>query len=117
MVFGASLTGLAAQPYNSAPLRQELARCPAERSGSVVPATSTDGNHTDGGVLMPSKRQHALSAILVAGLGLITPGIARAQDADSEFRQGVAAFEEGRFEEAEVHFRNVLKSQPDHVQA
>jgi hypothetical protein len=66
---------------------------------------------------MPSKRHHALWAILAAGLGLFTPSVVRAQEPDSEFRNGVAAFEEGRFEEAEVHFRNVLKSQPDHAQA
>src|SRR5688500_10591758 len=79
--------------------------CPVTRSGRVVP---TRGNHTDGGGLMPSKRHHALWAFLVAGLGLLGPSMARAQEPDTEFRSGVAAFEEGRFEEAEVHFRNVL---------
>lgn len=65
---------------------------------------------------MPSKRQHALWAFVLAGLGFM-PSVARGQEPDTEFRNGVAAFEEGRFEEAEVHFRNVLKSQPDHEQA
>lgn len=65
---------------------------------------------------MLSNRLHALAAsVLVAGL--LTPGFAQAQEPDQEFRNGVKAFEEARFEEAEVHFRNVLKSQPDHEQA
>jgi hypothetical protein len=65
---------------------------------------------------MLSNRLHALAAsVLVAGL--LSPGFALAQEPDQEFRNGVKAFEEARFEEAEVHFRNVLKSQPDHEQA
>lgn len=65
---------------------------------------------------MLSNRLHALAAsVLVAGL--LSPGFAHAQQPDQEFRNGVKAFEEARFEEAEVHFRNVLKSQPDHEQA
>jgi len=58
-------------------------------------------------------------AVLLAGL-LLTVGYtppAHAQDPDTEFRSGVAAFEQGRFEEAEKHFANVLKSRPDHTQA
>ncbi|MGE0713211.1 MAG: HEAT repeat domain-containing protein [Planctomycetota bacterium] len=63
-----------------------------------------------------SLRTLALGVAL--GLGtLLSPVTARAQDADGEFRLGVNAFEQGRFEEAEQHFRNVLKSQPDHTQA
>lgn len=65
---------------------------------------------------MLSKWQHALAASALA-VGLLAPGVARAQEPDREFRNGVKAFEEGRFEEAEGHFRNVLKSQPDHEQA
>ena len=65
---------------------------------------------------MLSKWQHALAASALA-VGLLAPGVARAQEPDQEFRNGVKAFEEGRFEEAEVHFRNVLKSEPDHEQA
>jgi len=42
---------------------------------------------------------------------------ARAQNADAEFRDGVNAFEEGRFEDAEQHFRNVIKSKPGYEQA
>jgi len=54
------------------------------------------------------------AGILAVGL---TCGTAAAQDADAEFRLGVNAFEQGKFEEAEQHFRNVIKSKPDHTQA
>src|SRR2546423_6165861 len=40
-----------------------------------------------------------------------------AAEADEEFRSGVKAFEEGRFEDAEKHFREVLKSRPSDEQA
>ncbi|MCO5169662.1 MAG: HEAT repeat domain-containing protein [Planctomycetes bacterium] len=65
---------------------------------------------------MLSTWQRALAACALAAI-LLTPGVARAQQPDQEFRNGVKAFEEGRFEEAEAHFRNVLKSQPSHEQA
>ncbi|RMG15221.1 MAG: hypothetical protein D6731_08810 [Planctomycetota bacterium] len=61
-------------------------------------------------------------AIRQAALGLLSCTViclrpALAQSPDAEFRNGVAAFEQGEFEQAERHFRNVLKSQPDHEQA
>lgn len=40
-----------------------------------------------------------------------------AADADEEFRKGVKAFEEGRFEDAERSFREVLKAKPSDEQA
>ena len=60
-------------------------------------------------------RVRSLAALAVAASIFIVP--ARAQDADGEFRNGVAAFEEGRFEDAEKHFRAVLQSRPSHEQA
>ncbi|HBP20142.1 MAG TPA: hypothetical protein DEA08_20425 [Planctomycetes bacterium] len=56
-----------------------------------------------------------MCSLLTVGVALSAPAFA--QDADGEFRLGVNAFEQGRFEEAENHFRNVLKSQPGHGQA
>lgn len=55
---------------------------------------------------------------LLAG-ALMMGGASRAvaQDGGAEFSEGVKAFEQGRFEEAEVHFRNVLKTKPDSAQA
>lgn len=52
------------------------------------------------------------SALMMGGAGR-----AVAQDGQGEFSEGVKAFEQGRFEEAEVHFRNVLKTKPDSAQA
>lgn len=62
-------------------------------------------------------RRHAAWALLVTSALVGGPNLARAQEPDQEFRNGVKAFEEGRFEEAEGHFRNVLKSRPSHEQA
>ena len=65
---------------------------------------------------LPHGRAFKLAGLLLAAMALwVAP--ARAQDADSEFRNGVAAFEEGRFEDAEKHFRAVLQSRPSHAQA
>jgi HEAT repeat protein len=65
------------------------------------------------------RRAQTAAVLLFAGLGLslATQQPVMAQSADSEFRDGLKAFEEGEFEQSERHFRNVLKSQPDHAQA
>jgi CheY-like chemotaxis protein len=68
-----------------------------------------------------SVHRHAASALnLLAAICLLSLAWSQpvaAQSPDAEFRNGLAAFDQGKFEEAERHFRNVLKSQPDHEQA
>src|ERR1700686_4984645 len=57
-------------------------------------------------------------ATIMGGLPVVTSiRRAHAAEADEEFRSGVKAFEEGRFEDAEKHFREVLKSRPSDEQA
>ena len=65
--------------------------------------------------MVTAKRALLGGLAFVAALGLARP--VHAQDPDVDFRNGVAAFEQGRFEEAEQFFRNVLKTNPGHEQA
>jgi HEAT repeat protein len=69
-----------------------------------------------------AKSRLALAAILVlsssAGfLACLCPPQAVAADADEDFRAGVKAFEEGRYEQAEESFRKVLIAKPSDEQA
>lgn len=68
--------------------------------------------------MQASKRLVRRGIVILAAVCLtMWASPARAQDPDTEFRNGVSAFEQGRFEEAEAHFTNVLKARPDHETA
>lgn len=66
---------------------------------------------------MKAPMRYARGLILGAALVFGGATTVKAQEADAEFRNGVAAFEAGEFEKAEGHFRNVLKSKPSSDQA
>ena len=56
-----------------------------------------------------------IPALLCGAALLIFPSTSHGQD--TEFRQGVDAFEQGRFEEAADYFRKVLEARPSAEQA
>ncbi|MBI3722579.1 hypothetical protein HY251_01285, partial [bacterium] len=64
----------------------------------------------------------AIAALLVVASGssgatLSFLGTVQAAEPDEAFREGVRAFDEGRFEDAEKAFREVLKAKPSDEQA